>query len=109
MPTRHQRRHPELPDYEAMYELGLGFISDGGTYTPAEIRKTIAQVCQISPEKLALHLEDGTLAFHDYVAHVLRRFTIDKFHIRHGRKENVLYTVTRAGMAAGQSVLAAQA
>jgi len=109
MPTGHQRQHPELPDYEELYEAALGFIADGGTYTPTEIRQTIAEVYEIPPEHLALRLDDGTPAFHNYVAHVLRRFTLDRFHIRQGHAENVIYTVTPTGMSAGQGVLANQA
>ena len=71
MPTSYQRQHRELPDYEALYEAALGFIADGGTYTPTEIRQTIAEVYEIPPEHLALRLDDGTPAFHNYVAHVL--------------------------------------
>lgn len=105
MPTGDRRQHPELPDYNQLYEAALGFIAEGGTYAPAEMRHTIAQVYEISPAHLALHLDNGTLAFHNYVAHVLRSFTLDKFHIRHGHGENVRYTITRAGGAAGQNIL----
>ncbi len=105
MPTGYQRQHPELPDYEQLHEAALGFIADGGTYTPTEIRETIAQVYDVTPEHRALRLEDGTPAYHNYVAHVLRRFTLDKFHIRHGHADKVIYTVTPTGMAAGQSSL----
>ena len=106
MPAGHQRQHPELPDYESLYGAALGFIADGGTYTPAEMRHTIAQVYEITAEHLALRFDDGTLAFHNYVAHVLRKFTLDKFHVRHGHGENVRYDVTEIGAAAGRSSLA---
>ena len=106
MPTDYRRQHPELPDYESLYEAALGFIAEGGAYTPAEIRETIAQVYEIPPDHLALRLRNGTFAFRNYVAHVLRSFTRDKLHIRQGRAENVIYTITPTGMAAGQRVLA---
>ncbi len=105
MPTGHQRQHPELPEFALLYDAGLGFISDGARYTPAEMRGNFVEVFEIPRGHLALPLANGTPAFHNYVAHVLRRFTIDGFHIRQGRGENAWYQVTPAGMEAGQRAI----
>ncbi len=109
MPACSQRQHPELPSHDELYEAALGFIADGGSYTPAEMRYAITEIHEILPKHLALRFDDGTPAFRNYVAHVLRRFTLDKFHIRHGYGKNVSYTITQAGMAAGQASLARNA
>ena len=105
MSTGYHRQHPELPDHELLYDAGLGFISEGGTYTPAEIRQAVAVVYDIPSEHLALRLAGGSLAYNNYFAQVLRKFTINKFHIRHGHGDNAIYAVTPAGVAAGQSVV----
>ncbi len=102
MPADYQRQCPELPTHAKLYEAALGFISDGGTYTPSEIRQTIAEVYEITAEHLALRLKDGRLAFHNYVAHVLRSFTRKKFHTREGNAEDAIYTITPSGAMAGR-------
>lgn len=106
MATGRHRQHPELPEHKKLCEAALGFIADGATYTPAEMRLAIAQTYEIAPEHLALRLDDGTIAFHNYVAHVLRRFTLDKFHVRHGGGESANYMITQAGIAAGRASIA---
>ena len=45
----HRRQYLELPSHEQLCLAGLGFLVDGGTYTPAEIRETIAEVYEVPP------------------------------------------------------------
>jgi hypothetical protein len=90
-------------------------VSDGQRYIATEmrsvlaevteIRSVLAEVYEITPQQLACRLANGTPAFHNYVAHVLRRLTIEGFHIRHGHGEDAWYEITPTGIEAGQAAL----
>jgi hypothetical protein len=90
-----KRQVSQLPSHSELKRFALGFIADGASYHPLELRDTLAYEFKLTPDQLSLRFtKSGNLVIDNYIAHVLKGFTEAGYHIR---RSDGRYHVTELG------------